>query len=165
MGARVDLANTLQIVPSIQAAAGVGSTPASGVIVGMNGNLALSNEFTAVMASFGPSTSGQFQVQIQTSSGTTSGSFTDPTSGLQRMPTNLLSGGILVVNSGNGQASGGMLIGNFLRPADHDNVRAIVMSGDQFNGPVNVQFGGWLKRTGSGFGTSQSPTAGTPGGF
>ena len=162
-GLIVDLANTSIMYPSISPANGVGASPASGVIVGMIADLRDSNTFTNLVAAFGPSTSGQFRVQIQTADDTNSGSFTDPTSGLAVMPTNFLSGGIMVVNSGNAQQSGGFLGAGFLSP--HRYARAVVMSGDQFNAPVTVGFIKQAKRTGVGPGYSYSPALGTIGGF
>lgn len=159
----VDLGNSLTLLPSIQAAAGVGSTPASGEIIGLNCDLRDANNMTSLLISWGPSTSGPFKVQVQTSDTTNSGDFTDPTSGLQRMPTTFLSGGIVVVNSGNNAASGGFFMAGFLRP--HRYARARVLSGDQFNSPVNVGLAGASKRTGSGTGVSFSPGSGSVGGF
>jgi hypothetical protein len=107
----------------------------------------------------GPSISGQCRVMIQSSDTTTSGNFTDPTSGLSKMPGQFLSGGILVVNSGNVWASGGTQFSLFQRPGRY--VRGIVMSGDQNNAPVTVKFLSNLKTTGSGGGASQSPANAT----
>src|SRR4051812_20421899 len=111
MSAGIDLTNEFVTVGSIQAANGVGASPASGETVGVYGDLRDSNMLTHLVVSFGPSLSGSFRVQAQTSPDTSSGNFTDPTSGLQRMPTNLLSGGILLVNSGTGNVSGNTVFG------------------------------------------------------
>jgi len=165
MSAGIDLAITFTTVGSITAANGVGSSPASGEIVGVYGDLRDANMLTHLIVSFGQCLSGSFRVQAQTSSTTNSGDFTDPTSGLLRMPTNLLSGGILLVNSGTGNQSGNTVFGGFLRPADHRYVRARILSGDEANTPVHVSLGAWSKRTGIGPGYSQSPASGTSGSF
>lgn len=162
-GTIVDLAGTAATFPSISPAAGVGATPASGVIIGMVCDLRDANNLTNIVAAFGPSTSGQFRVQVQTADAVTSGSFTDPTSGLAVMPTNLLSGGILVVNSGNAQQSGGFAFGGFLSP--HRYARCNVLSGDLFNAPVTVGIVKQAKRTTSGAGYTYSPASGVVGGF
>jgi hypothetical protein len=159
----VDLGNSVTFFPSVSPDAGVASTPASGVIIGGVMDMLHVNNLTNVIVGFGPSTSGQFKVQVQTSDATTSGSFTDPTSGLAVMPTNMLSGGIYVVNSGNSARSGGFDSVGFLRP--HRYARVNVMSGDLFNAPVTVGALAGRKRTGSGDGYSFSPGSGTVGGF
>ena len=166
MSAGIDLTNEFTVLPSIQDTAGTFSgTPASGEIVGMIADLRDSDMLTHAIISFQGGTSGQFKIQVQTAADTNSGSFTDPTSGLQRMPTNLLSGGIIVVNSGNNQPSGGMFFGGFFRPADHRYCRGRLLSGDVNNGLVNVSMGAWSKRTGSGAGYTFSPSSGVVGGF
>lgn len=160
----IDLGNTAILYPSICPAAGVGATPASGVIVGGIADLRDSNNFTNLVVGFGPSTSGQFRVLVQTADDTLSGSFTDPTSGLQVMPTGFLSGGVFVINSGNSQLSGGFAAAGFLSP--HRYARALVMSGDQFNAPVVAGFFKQAKRTGVGPGWTNSPASpSTVGGF
>jgi hypothetical protein len=164
----VDLGNQLLILPSIMPNAGVlattvsGTCPASGESVGMICDMRDANYATNLIAAFGASISGQFKVQVQTSDDTVSGNFTDPTSGLQRMPTGFLSGGIAVFNSGNAQAaSGGFAAMAFLRP--HRYARARLLSGDQFSSVTLIGLAGAQKRTGSGPGYSQSPALGTSG--
>lgn len=163
----VDLSATTIAGVSIAPAAGVGSTPASGVIVGNGLDFTLATTFCNVWAA-GASLSGQFRVQVQTAPSNTSGLYTDPTSGLPPyLPTNIQSGGILICGSGANQASGGsnmvsggVEIGGFLRPAGHAWVRAVVMSGDQHNGPVTVGFIEQQATTGSGTGYSYAPSSG-----
>ena len=165
----VDLGNQLLFAPSIMPGAGVlattgsGTCPASGESVGMICDMRDANNATNLLVAFGVSQSGQFKIQVQTSDDTVSGNYTDPTSGLQRMPTGFLSGGIAVFNSGNptADASGGFHAMAFLRP--HRYVRARLLSGDLFNSMVLAGFAGAQKRTGSGPGYSQSPASGTSG--
>lgn len=160
----VDLGNTLTHVASVTPVNGVGSTPASGEIVGAYGDLRDANNATNLIVAHAGVASGlQCRVQVQTASDTNSGSFTDPTSGLQRMPTGFLSGGILVCGSGAAYVSGGATRGAFLRPADHRYVRARVLSGDAMAVPVYAGFDAASKRTGSGPGYSYSPASGSSG--
>lgn len=163
-GLILDIGQSALYLPSIAPAAGVGSTPASGVIIGNIVDTINANTLTNVVVTGGVSLSGTFRVQVQSSPTTASGDFTDPTSGLAVMPTNLLSGGILLCNSGQSLASGGgysgcIEFGAFLTPDRY--VRAIVMSGDSYNAPVFVGFVKQLKQTGSGGGYSYAPQTGT----
>lgn len=157
----IDLGGIACTVPSFGPAAGVGSTPASGVVIGMVADLRDYHMLTNVCAFFGPSTSGQFRLQVQTSDSTASGTFTDPTSGMAQFPTNLVSGGILIVNSGNINASGGVFFGGFQRLGRYARINC--MSGDQFNAPVGASFVCQPHRTGSGPGYSMSPGSGISG--
>lgn len=161
----VDLGGSALHGPSISPAAGVGSTPASGVIIGMPVDLRDANNATNVILTFGGSISGQFRAQVQTSRTLNSGDFTDPTSGLIAFPKNVQSGGIITVNSGNGQASGGGFIAYFLRPEEARYARVNILSGDQFNAPVAAILLGQAKRTTSGPGYTMSPGSGGVGGF
>ena len=171
----VDLNNTTQMIKSVDGAgAGSGCVfAASGAIVGdvcdmLNANT-YCNLFVAGTANF---TSGLLRVAVQSSPNTTSGNFTDPTSGLQALPSNFSSGGILWINSGStgggvlyafqsGQAvlSGFMTGAAFQRPNRY--VRAIVLSGDFYAGPLVAGFISQLKTTTSGTGFSWSPQSGT----
>lgn len=164
-GTLVDIGNiTLPSVSgapnvSVAGVAGVGATPASGVIVGQNVDLLHANNFCNLTVMGGPSLSGQFRVLVQNSDSTASGTFTDPTSGLAVMPTRFLSGGVLVCNSGNAEMrSGGLVFAGFVRTGRY--ARTIIMSGDQFNAPVMTAFTSQLKTPGSGGGFSYSPTSG-----
>jgi hypothetical protein len=160
----VDLGNTLLHAVSICSTSVLsGGSPASGEIIGVIGDMRDANFATNLCVHFGFSQSGSFRVQVQTAADTNSGSFQDPTSGLQRMPTNFLSGGIILCNSGTSFGSGGIQWGCFLRPGDHRYVRARVLSGDQMNSPFSANFEGAAKRTGSGPGYSFSPASGTSG--
>jgi hypothetical protein len=161
----VDLGGTALMGVSIGPLAGVGGTPASGIIVGQPLDFNNANTFCNVVAA-GTGTSGLFRVMVQTSDTNTSGSFTDPTSGLAQLPTSFLSGGILIVGSGSlgfasgvplsgNMSSGGMQAAAFQRP--HQYVRAIVMSGNANNHPVTVAFVSQLRTTGSGPGFTWAP--------
>lgn len=170
----VDIGNTCQFQASVSPVNGVDSTPASGVIIGQIVDLLNANTFCNIFVAGGPS-SGLFQVNVQTSDGTTSGSFTDPTSGLAQMPTAFQSGGRLWVNSGlwpatdlfnlgahiSGApmfASGGVLFAAFQRP--HRYARVNVVSGGTFIQPVTAGFVSQAKVTSSGGGFSYSPSSG-----
>jgi hypothetical protein len=154
----VDLGNTCALQDSIAPAVGVGSTPASGVIVGIPVDMNNANSFCNVLVAAGQSLSGQFKVLVQSSDSTASGTFTDPTSGLAQLPTSFLSGGVFICNSGGTASSGGIQSAAFQRTGRY--VRAIIMSGDQNNSPVNVGFISQLRTTGSGGGYSLSPGSG-----
>lgn len=162
----VDLNPTTLFGTSIGPAAGVGSTPASGTIIGQGLDFTMANGYCNVWAVGGPSLSGAFRVAVQCAGSNTSGSYTDPTSGLSQFPSNLISGGILVCNSGvnvsgNNSLSGGSSdLGAFLRPAGQPWVRAMVLSGDQANAPVTVGFIEQALITGSGVGFSYLPSSG-----
>ncbi len=174
----IDIGNTTQYTPTISAVTGVDSSPSSGVIVGRVVDLLHANAFCNVQVVGGPS-SGVFRVQVQTSDTTTSGTFTDPTSGLAQMPTSFASGGVMFVNSGLWASgtfgrsmggtvdqaplfcSGGVAYAAFQRP--HRYARALVMSGNQFDAPVSVAFVTQLKSPGSGAGFTFSPAGGSAG--
>lgn len=169
----IDLNATGDYAISIASATGVGSTPASGVIIGAITDMINANTFCNVFVA-GGATSGPLGIQVQCSDTTTSGSFTDPTSGLLQMPTNFSSGGILWVNSGlwaSGNqplspavdnapifCSGGVMFGAFQRPQRY--ARLIALSGT-FTANVMAGFISNLKMTGSGGGYSLSPSSGS----
>lgn len=175
-GLIVDLGSTAwayNTISSVGAGSGI-AYAASGAIVGTVGNALQANTFCNVQvagtAVFG---SGQLRIAVQTSATNTSGTFTDPTSGLPQMPTWFSSGGILIINSGgllggtrgalqSGQAmqSGFCEFAAFLRPASNQFVRAIVLSGDFYAGDLSVNFISQLKTTGSGGGFTLSPSSG-----
>jgi hypothetical protein len=119
--------------------------------------------------------SGAIQVQVQTSDSTTSGSFTDPTSGLPQMPSAFTSGGQFFANSGiawgSGNTpltapvvsgaplfcSGGIQFASFQQP--HRYARLIYVSGPFLN-PIQAGFITNLRTTGSGGGQTQAPSSG-----
>ncbi len=167
----VDLRGGANYRTSIAAAAG--TSPSSGTLVGQIVDVLPQNTSTNVVVWGGPS-SGNFYVQVQTSDGVTSGSFTDPTSGLAQLPSAFLSGGLVLVNSGiwsSGNASisspvdnatafcsGGIEFAAFQNPNRY--ARALILSGS-FNQLAGVGFIGQKRTTGSGGGFSFSPGSGT----
>lgn len=116
-------------------------------------------------------TSGQLRIAVQTSEDTTSGNYTDPTSGLTTFPGFFSSGGILFLNSGgagsgvldggvSGEAmqSGFSVFAAFLREKRY--VRAVMLSGDFYMGPLHVTFVSQKRYTSSGGGQTQAPGSG-----
>ena len=120
--------------------------------------------------------SGVLEIRVQTSDGTTSGGFTDPTSGRasNQLPSFIASGGIMYVNSGLAASgnqslsapvntaplfcSGGIQFGSFIRP--HRYARLIVAS-SLFPDPVLAGFISNKRTTGSGGGFTFAPGSGT----
>lgn len=156
----VDLFNTTQMTPSIVCSSGGNGTyVCSGAIIGNTVDLLYANTFCNLFISTGISQSGLLRVGVQTSDATTSGSFTDPTSGLPQLPTSFQSGGLIWFNSGGGLVSGAYTAAGFQRP--HRYARCIALSGDFFNGPIQAGFVSQLKTTGSGGGYTWVPQSGT----
>jgi hypothetical protein len=121
----------------------------------------------------GLSTSGQLRVQIQVSDSDTSGTYTDPTSGLAQFPTNFQSGGILWINSGgttNGTfgalISGHAIASGFTESAAFQRIGRFVRANTltettaQYAGPLSVTFISQFRTTGSGGGFSYQPGSG-----
>jgi len=168
----VDIGATADYRPSVATLVEV--SPASGTVVGQIVDLLFANTYCNVYVA-GGAASGPIDVRIQTSDGLTSGSFTDPTSGLPAgtLPAFLASGGIFWANSGlqvsgaysvtapvnNSPAfcSGGIAFAAFQRPQRY--ARLLVMSG-AFVGHVNAGFVSQKKTTSSGGGFSLSPSSG-----
>lgn len=164
----VDLANTCDYRPSV--VVGSGSDLAIGNIV----DLLQADTYTNIFVAGGIGGSGAIEVRVQTSDATTSGSFTDPTSGLAAFPVNLVSGGILFANSGlwvSGNysvtapvnnapmfCSGGIFFGAVQRP--HRYARLVYNSGP-FPGAIVAGFIANKRTTGSGGGFSFSPGSGS----
>ncbi len=96
-GLIVDLNSDALTKLSVNPNVGVGSTPASGPIIGEIVDLLHANTYMNFGAFGGWLASGTTKVQVQTSPTTNSGDFTDPTSGLVdgQFPSNVTSGGIL----------------------------------------------------------------------
>ena len=176
----IDLGQTCQIQSTLPPTAGtVGSggvvdSRLSGVMIGQIADMIHANSFCNVLAcgTMGVVASGPLVLQVQTSDATTSGSFSDPTSGVAQFPTPFLSGGLLYIgqsgnatvgyfNSGftSGQAmlSGFGVAAGFQRNARY--VRVNVLSGF-FAGPLQGLLVCQLKTTGSGGGFSTSPSSG-----
>ena len=117
--------------------------------------------------------SGLIEARVQTSDALTSGSFTDPTSGLAQLPTSFISGGVFIANSGlwaSGNTSltapvnnaplfcsGGIQFAAFQRPQRY--ARVITNSG-VYPGAITAGFVSQKKTTGSGGGFSYSPSSG-----
>lgn len=172
-GLIVDLGNQALSYPTIVPTtilSGNMTAPCSGTVVGSVVDMVVANTYCNLNVA-GVSPSGQLRVQVQTSDQTTSGSFTDPTSGLAQLPGAFQSGGILWLNSGG--AGGGLLgagtSGQFMasgfnvsqafqRPGRY--ARALLMSGDFACGGITVSFISQLKTTGSGGGFSYLPQSG-----
>jgi hypothetical protein len=163
----VDFAQTLNYRVSVRQGSGGG-----GPIIGEIIDCLHANTYTNVVVQGGPS-SGSFPVQIQTSDALTSGSFTDPTSGLAALPVNVLSGGLLVVNSGLWASggispappvnnaplfcSGNVFAGAFQNP--HRYVRLNLLSG-AFASEISAAVVGNKRTIGSGGGFTFSPGSG-----
>lgn len=163
----VDLRNTCDYRPSVSVGSG------SNLIVGEIVDLMYANTYTNVFVAGGPA-SGPIELRIQTSDTTTSGSFTDPTSGFSAntfpVSESIVSGGILWANSGLWASgisslsapvnnaplfcSGGVQFGAFLRP--HRYARLLWNSG-AFPNYATAGFLGNKKTTGSGGGFDTNP--------
>lgn len=162
----VDIGNTCDVKYSINPLA-IGSDPRSGSLIGNPVDLQYANTLCNVFAGIGAQQSGTFTVQIQSSPDGLSGTFTDPTSGLAAFPSNILSGGLMIVGSGaaftsGGYAqSGGAVWGTFQRPYRY--VRANILSGSAAAAPSYAGFLSQRKATGANIGGfTYSPTSGTP---
>ena len=159
----VDLGHTTQADLSIASSQLSGVWPGSGAIVGTFIDMLHANSFTNLVVNTNFSNSGQVRILVQTSDTTASGNFTDPTSGLAAFPTDFVSGGLFVINSGGGPAlSGDIFAAGFQRP--HRYVRALALSGFLFDGGFSAGFIGQLKNPAvSGFaGFSFLPSSGSP---
>lgn len=149
----------------------------SGVMIGDIVDLRDADTYCNVWAAGRTLGSGPLLLQVQDSNATTSGSFTDPTSGLTQFPTPFVSGGILVIGSGAWAAAGdvGGIFGSgvsgqntlsgFFAIAAFQRVgryaRVNMLSG--FMDWANCQAGfiSQFRTTGSGAGYSYSPGSGT----
>ena len=194
----VDLGNTTYLGTSLHTPnqGGVGSSGQfcglSGVQVGDIVDMINANSFTNLLVTgVDGLISGPLQIAVQTSDTTTSGDFTDPTSGMapngtniaNPLPTAFQSGGMIWLNSGGGPAaargglfgaftsgqaiaSGFAVAAGFLRP--HRYARAIFISGsaaapaNEYVGILTVGFCAQLKTTGSGGGYFTTSGIGAP---
>jgi hypothetical protein len=164
----VDLGATCDYRASVSV--GSGSDFAVGQIVDLLGANTMCQLYVAG-ALFG---SGAIEVRVQTSDSVTSGTFTDPTSGLAALPTTLVSGGVFFANSGlwaSGYSSlsapvnnaplfcsGGIQFAAFQRP--HRYARLVYNSGVYLN-PITAGFISNKKTTGSGAGFTYAPGSGS----
>jgi len=172
----VDLGATTLAYPSLTAAPAVesGLFPGlSGVVVGGIVNLNNANTYCNVYVGGTPAVnSGLLIIRVQTSTGTTSGSFTDPTSGLTTFPTTFASGGRLILGSGSATGatalwgavvsgqnmnSGFMAFGAFQR--DKQYARLIFDAGS-YLGSLQAGFISNLRTIGSGGGFTLAPGSG-----
>jgi predicted RecA/RadA family phage recombinase len=165
----VDLGSTVDMAASVTVGSG------SDLTVGRVVDLLFANTATQVWVQGGVAGgSGVIEVRIQTSDATTSGSFTDPTSGLAQLPGKVASGGCFFTNSGLYSSgigspsapvdsaplfcSGGLDFTYFQRPQRY--ARLILNSG-VYPGAISAGFLAQKKVVGSGAGFTYSPTSGT----
>ncbi len=168
----LDVNGTCTSIPSITEAQVSGNiTSFSGAIIGGSVDLINANGYCNLNVN-GFTLSGQMRVQVQVADTDTSGSYGDPTSGLQTIQGPFQSGGIVFVNSGGQvggiwgpQISGQFSTSGFAAYAAFQRTqryaRAIILSGDSFNGLLGtVSFLSANKTTGSGAGFSYQPGSG-----
>ncbi len=168
----MDIGNTADYAVSV--AVGSGSDLTVGRII----DFLNADTYTNIMVTGGPG-SGAIELRVQTSDTTTSGSFTDPTSGLPAgvfpISERVVSGGIFWANSGLAVSgnqsltapinnaplfcSGGVMFGAFQSP--HRFARLLYNSGP-FPNFLTAGFVKNKRTTGSGGGFSYSPGSGTP---
>lgn len=169
----VDIANTTDFGVSVQSFSG--TDDAIGRIVDLANAHINTNVFVNVVGGL----SGVLPIRLQTSDLTTSGSFTDPTSGLPAFPVQgrVSSGGVFWANSGlyaSGNStpyalaadaplfcSGGTAWASFQRP--HRYARAILTSGTAAIAAAIVTVGFMGQKIGgvSGGGFTLAPSSGT----
>ena len=154
----VDLGPTCDLLPSVNPA---NLFPASGATIGNAVDLLHAHGFTNLLVYGALSQSGRLRVAVQTSDTTTSGDFTDPTSGRAAadLPFGMASGGIVWVNSGAGLLSGFIQAVGFLRP--HRYARANVLSGDFWQAIGGAGFVCQKHVVGSGGGFTFAPGSGS----
>lgn len=144
----------------------------SGVLVGGIVDMRDSNTYCNLIVAGRGFGSGPLTVGVQTSQDTTSGNFTDPTSGLPQFPDPFVSGGFVIIGSGPGALpgifgsgySGSLILSGFVEFAafqrPHRYARVIIGSGF-FDGIVVAGFVSQSRTTGSGFGFTLAPSSGT----
>lgn len=183
----IDLFNTTQTIPSLPSTAvsvdgpiaitsGGCITSLSGVLVGDIVDMINSDAYCNVYVAGKSLGSGPLIIGVQCSDQTTSGSFTDPTSGLAQLPGVFASGGNLIIGSGpwtgstdpggifgsgiSGQmALSGFMCGSaFQRPTRY--ARLLVRSGFMDCAGFAAGFISALRTTGSGGGYTSSPSSG-----
>lgn len=181
----VDLGKTTQHhlsfpSPAVAADGGIAITSGgaisslSGVLIGDVIDLRDSDAYCNVMLMGRGFGSGPLLVGVQTATATTSGSFTDPTSGLPQFPDPFVSGGWLIIGSGpaadatlgvfgsgvSGQylLSGFATFAAFQRP--HRYARIIIGSGF-YDGLLYAGFVSQLRTVGSGGGFTYLPGSGS----
>lgn len=141
----------------------------SGTLVGDYVDLANGNTNCNIwIAGVNKVASGGPIIGVQTSPDTTSGNFTDPTSGFAvgDLPSWMTSGGLFRVgasgypSSAANLQSGFIAFGHFQRP--HRYARLNHLAGGTYVGPIQAGFITNLRTTGSGAGFTYSPSSGTP---
>lgn len=172
----VDLRHSTQYDLCVAPANGVDSSPASGAFIGQFVDLRNADTYCNFVVTGGAG-SGPFRVQVQDSDAITSGSFTDPTSGMRAedIPPPMLSGGIIWINSGLHVSgwfnvlgsrvnnaplfcSGGVAFGAWQRKGRYARVN--ILSGGVYGAPVAVGIVSQLRTVGSGAGFSYLPQSG-----
>lgn len=170
----VDLQNTCQRAVSIQGdfvLSGAAVFPCSGAVIGQIVDLLHADTYCNLFVC-GISASGQLRAQVQCSDTATSGSMTDPISGLTDRPGAFASGGILWINSGgttggllNGLVSGEAIASGFFVAQGFIRVgrfaRVNFLSGDFAAGALTAGFISQRKTTSSGGGFTLLPGSGT----
>lgn len=142
----------------------------SGVVVGNIVDLIAANTMCNVYVGGLPAlASGLLIIGVQCSDSTASGTFTDPTSGLQTLPTVFSSGGNLVLNSGatggtyNAFTSGQGVLSGFIAGAAFQRPQRfarLLFNSGFYIGTLQAGFISQLKQTGSGGGYSILPSSG-----
>lgn len=168
----VDLPNTTD-----HHSVSIASISGQSTVVGTIVDLLHCNTLTNLYIGQAGGLSGILPIHVQTSDGLTSGSFTDPTSGLETLPAGVASGGIFWCNSGlygSGNyspssplnsapllCSGGIQFAKFQRP--HRYARLMCTSGTAAVAAAAIVGGfiGQKRVTGSGGGSTMSPSSGT----
>ena len=173
----VDLGNTCLMAPSLPG--GIVVSPSgfvaglSGQLVGNTVDLINADTYCNVYVAGTSVTSGPLRVGVHAADAPTSGTFTDPTSGLATMPTSFSSGGWLVIgqsgtnpgvlNAGNG-VSGQFLLSGFTVGAAFmrtGRYARLILGSGFYDGPIQAGFISQLKTTGSGGGFTLAPGSGS----
>ena len=181
----VDLGKTTQHLlsfpsPAVAADGGIAITSGgamsslSGVLIGDIVDMRDSDTYCNLLVLGRGFGSGPLLVGVQTSPDTTSGNFTDPTSGLPQFPDPFQSGGWLIIGSGPATDSrlgvfGSGVSGNYIlsgfatfaafqRP---DRYARVVIGSGFYDGLLYAGFVSQLRTTGSGGGFTYAPGSGT----
>jgi len=146
----------------------------SGLLVGASIDLLHADTFCNLVVAGTPVlVSGPLVIGVQCSDVDTSGTFTDPTSGLAQLPTIFSSGGFVILGSGSSggifgpPVSGQCMMSGFFQAAGFQRPQRFVRATfggltSFFVGDLNVGFISQRLTTGSGGGTTQLPGSGTP---
>lgn len=168
----VDIGGTCVYQPSLTSGNGVSGQVCglSGVVVGAIVDLVNADTFCNIYVAGLPAlTSGNLIIGIQDSNATTSGTFTDPTSGLPQLPTYFQSGGNLWLNSGStggllgAQVSGQSINSGFIQFAAFQRKQRyarLLFNSGFYVGTLQAGFVTQQRTTGSGGGYSLLPGSG-----